>query len=72
MEGLIFGILRYVQEGLELCTSREPGGYSLIRAYWRRAASKGMFFEIFVLNRVSMLSFFGLIRVSILSIFVLN
>ena len=37
-----------------------------------RAASQGMFFEIFVLNRVSILSFFVLIRVSILSIFVLR
>ena len=31
--------------------------------------AKGMFFGIFVLNRVSILSFFVLIRVSILSIF---
>ena len=36
------------------------------------AASQGMFFGIFVLNRVLILSFFLLIRVSILSIFVLN
>ena len=28
-----------------------PGGYSLIRAKWGRAASQGMFFGIFVLNR---------------------
>ena len=35
-------------------------------------ASQGMFFGIFVLNRVSLLSLFVLIRVSILSIFVLN
>ena len=41
------------------------GGYSLIRAYWGRAASQGMFFRIFVFNRVSNLSFFVLIRVSI-------
>ena len=33
---------------------------------------KGMFFGIFVLNKVSILSFFVLIRVSILSIFFLN
>ena len=48
------------------------GGYSLQWASWGRAASQGMFFGIFVLNRVSILSFFVLIRVSILSIFVLN
>ena len=48
------------------------GGYSLIRAWWGRAASQGMFFGIFVLKRVSILSFFVLVRVSILSIFVLN
>ena len=41
------------------------GGYSLIRAQWGRTASQGMFFGIFVLNRVSNLSFFVLIRVSI-------
>ena len=41
------------------------GGYSLIRAYWGRAASQGMFFGIFVLNGVSNLSFFVLIRVSV-------
>ena len=41
------------------------GGYSLIRAYWGRAVSQGMFFGIFVLNRVSNLPFFVLIRVSI-------
>ena len=41
------------------------GGYSPIRALWGRAASQGMFFRIFVLNRVSNLSFFVLIRVSI-------
>ena len=41
------------------------GGYSLIRAQWGRAASQGMFFGIFVLNRVSNLSFFVFIRVSI-------
>ena len=29
------------------------GGYSHIRAKWGRAASQGMFFGIFVLNRVS-------------------
>ena len=48
------------------------GGYSLQWASWGRAASQGMFFGIFVLDRVSILSFFVLIRVSILSIFVLN
>ena len=37
-----------------------------------RAASQGIFFGIFVLNRVSILSFFALNRVSILSIFVLG
>ena len=43
------------------CNSREskwvesPGGYSLIRAQWGRAASQGMFFGIFVPNRVSFL-----------------
>ena len=42
------------------------GVYSLIRAYWGRAAIQGMFFGIFVLNRLSILSFFVLIRVSIL------
>ena len=41
------------------------GRYSLIRAWWGRAASQGMFFGIFVLNRVSNLSFFVLLRVSI-------
>ena len=41
------------------------GGYSLIRAQWGRTASQGMFFGIFVANRVSNLSFFVLIRVSI-------
>ena len=41
------------------------GGYSHIRAKWGRAASQGMFFGIFVLNRVSNLSFFVLIRVLI-------
>ena len=41
------------------------GGYSLIRAQWGRTASQGMFFGIFALNRVSNLSFFVLIRVSI-------
>ena len=46
---------------------REPGGggYSLIRAQWGGAASQGMFFGILVLNRVSNLSFFVSIRVSI-------
>ena len=46
-----------------------PGGgrYSLIRHEWRRADSQGMLFGIFVLNRVSILSFLVLIRVSILS-----
>ena len=48
------------------------GGYSLIRALWGHAASQGMFFGIFVLNRVSILSFVVLIKVSILSIFVLK
>ena len=33
---------------------------------WGRAASQGMFFGIFVLNRVSNLSFFVLIRMSFL------
>ena len=33
---------------------------------------QGMFFGIFVLNRVSILSFFVFISVSILAIFVLN
>ena len=41
------------------------GGYSLLRALWGRAASQGMFFGIFVLNRVSILSFFVLIRVRV-------
>ena len=41
-----------------------PGGWE-IRAQWGGAASQGMFFGIFVLNRVSNLSFFVLIRVSI-------
>ena len=48
-------------------------GYSLIRAKWGRAANQGMFFGIFVLNRVSILSFFlSKIKGSILLIFVLN
>ena len=48
-------------------------GYPLMRAFWGREASQGIFFfVIFVLNKVSILSFFVLIRVSILSIFVLN
>ena len=41
------------------------GGYSLTRAYWGRAASQGVCFGIFVLNWVSNLSFFVLIRVSV-------
>ena len=48
------------------------GGYFLRRAYWGRAASQGMFFGIFVLNRVSNLSFFCLNQGIDLSIFVLN
>ena len=40
------------------------GGYSLIRAEWGCAASLGMFFGIFVLNRVSILSIFVLNRLS--------
>ena len=48
------------------------GGYSLRRAQWGRAASQGMFFGIFVLNRVSSLSFFCLNQGNGLSIFVLN
>ena len=43
-----------------------PGGYSLVRASWGRAVSQGMFFGIFVLNRVSILSVFVLNRVSFL------
>ena len=42
------------------------GGYSLIRAEWGRAASQGMFFGIFVLNRVLILSIFVINRVSFL------
>ena len=51
----------------DISNSIDPGGrgYSLTRALWGRAASQGMFFGIFVLNRVSNLSFFVLIRVSI-------
>ena len=41
------------------------GGYSLVRAKWGCAASQGMFFGIFALNRVLNLSFFVLIRVMI-------
>ena len=44
-----------------------PGeGYFLIRALWGRAASQRMFFGIFVLNRVLILSIFVLNRVSFL------
>ena len=57
---------------LMMCPYPWGGGYSLQWASWGRAASQGMFFGIFVLDRVSILSFFVLIRVSILSIFVLN
>ena len=35
-------------------------GYSLMRAFWGRDASQGIFFGIFVLNKVSILSFFCL------------
>ena len=44
------------------CFMPGGGGYSLIRA------NQGMFFGNFVLNRVSNLSFFVLIRVSIYQI----
>ena len=45
--------------GQKRCDSHPGGGWhSLIRAEWGRAASQGMFFEIFVLNRVSILSIF--------------
>ena len=54
---------------LEWTGSPGGGGYFLIRAQWGRTASQGMFFGIFVLNRVSTLSFFGLIRVSIYQLF---
>ena len=43
------------------------GGYSLIRAQWGRTASQGMFFGIFVLNRVSILSIFVLNRINVLN-----
>ena len=44
-----------------------PGGGGLLpyKDLMGRAASQGMFFGIFVVNRVSNLSFFALIRVSI-------
>ena len=51
---------RYIQKD-----SPGEGGYSLVRAKRECAASEGMFFGIFVLNRVLNLSFFVLIRVSI-------
>ena len=41
------------------------GGVLPYKGLWGRTASQGMFFGIFVLNRVSILSFFVLIRVSI-------
>ena len=64
--------LQSLESGFLKIDAGGGGGYSLIRALWGRAASQGMFFGIFVLNRVSILSFFVLIRVSILSIYVSN
>ena len=50
---------------IKIRVEAREGGYSLIRAQWGRVASQGMFFEFFVLNRVSNLSVFVLIKVSI-------
>ena len=46
---------------------KTPGGGGVLpyKGLMETAASQGMFFGIFVLNRVSNLSFFVLIRVSI-------
>ena len=51
-----------------------PGGGGVLpyKGLMGTCGQLGMFFGIFVLNRVSILSFFVLIRVLILSIFVLN
>ena len=60
------------------CNSREskwvesPGGYSLIRAQWGRAASQGMFFGIFCLKQGIKFIIFCLNQGIDLSIFVLN
>ena len=53
-----------LQNFFERDLSPGGGGYSLIRAEWGCAASLGMFFGIFVLNRVSILSIFVLNRLS--------
>ena len=48
------------------CEARGGGGVLPYKGLWGRAASHGMFFGIFVLNRVSNLSFFVLNRISFL------
>ena len=52
-------------EGSFRLLSRGGGGVLPYKGLLGRTASQGMFFGIFVLNRVSILSFFVLIRVSI-------